>query len=339
MAIVSLSRTLPGARGMRCGVATGSQGRAPAAAVCFASRVGICRIHPLHRRQLKEHLHPGDGHQLHRHLHPLSFVFSPRRRHGRTGARGDADGDGSQNENGDGAHWKDQADAFFNKKMPEMVDKAMRQAQCRLEVVADDVRRGYSFVDRKVGIHSKAQALREKASDQWRALDSKTNISRRTGNAIANFKEDLPGLRRRLQTFSQTPVGKFVVYGLLVFSVFSGIYLRVLYFLFLLSLFSPLLLPLIEKFAIAEARKQQSASEKNQSTFFNGMGWNPNANANANANFGWRDIFSSASASSFSSKDVSNASTRGSSMRGQEEEIIVDAEWKSVTEDEDDDEI
>ena len=58
-------------------------------------------------------------------------------------------------------------------------------------------------------------------------------------------------LKRKFTTFSNTTQGKVVIYGAFIYLVFSGIYLKILYFMFLLSLFSPLLLPFLQKFLVS----------------------------------------------------------------------------------------
>ena len=147
-------------------------------------------------------------------------------------------------------------------------------------------------------------------------------------------------LKRKFNDFRSTTAGQVVLYGVFIYLIFSGIYLKILYFFFMVSLFSPLFLPFLQQQIL---KAQQEAQQGNMGGGRQGQGnpfyTNQGGGANQGGGVGnWFDQMRQASAQKQNggwSNRRGNNGSRGSQKKNDGEDIIVDAEWTSVSDDDD----
>ena len=192
----------------------------------------------------------------------------------------------------------------------------------RLEILLDDARRTAERVDRKFKVRARASDAKNGLLDRASSLDRQYRISTTIGESVESLRRNYPELKRKTKNFAGTTLGQVVIYGALIFAVFTGLYLRVLYLFFMLSLFAPLLLPLLAsiKRRNEEAESARGAAGGDGSIFdmFNDMangrraqGANPRGQRGG---MGWRG---------------------GGGAPNRSDDIVIDAEWTSVSEDDD----
>ncbi|QDZ19811.1 hypothetical protein HOP50_03g23270 [Chloropicon primus] len=208
-----------------------------------------------------------------------------------------------------GDEWKQKYDKALNEDLPKFWKEFRKQATLRAEILADDSRRALQKMDRKFKISNKADKVRNEVSLKFESFDNKFGVKTKLENAAEDFKRNYPELKRKFTAFSKTTTGQVVLYGAFIYLIFSGIYLKVLYFMFLLSLFSPLFLPALQKFILEQ---QQAEQERN-------------ANAYSTQN-SWFDRFTQQGSAG------RPGAKRQQKPRGQDD-IVIDAEWTSIADD------
>jgi hypothetical protein len=233
----------------------------------------------------------------------------------------------NENNKGSNTDWQQKYEKAISEDLPKFWKDFRKQASLRFEILADDMNRLGGKIDRKFRVSSKVESLKNEVYVKFESLDNKFGVVTKVENALEDFKRNYPELKRKFTAFSNTTQGKVVIYGAFIYLVFSGIYLKILYFLFLLSLFSPLLLPFLQKFLVEQQSKASGAFNQQQS-------FNQNSQQNAGA---WFDQMFSKNArqqQQSNSGRQNSRKERGKRAQGQDD-IVVDAEWISVDDNED----
>lgn len=181
----------------------------------------------------------------------------------------------------------------------------------RYEILADDARRGLGKLDRKLGVGKKTDYLRNEIYVRFETIDNKYGITTKVKNSVDELRRRYPDLKRKFDKFASTPTGKALGIALFVWGVFSGVYFKLLYVMFLISLFSPLFLPYLQQFVLEQQQKEQ---ERNTGAF--------------NTRNSWFDRFTQDRGGPGGSNQRNKNNGRGGG--GRDDDIVIDAEFKSI---------
>lgn len=131
--------------------------------------------------------------------------------------------------------------------------KAARQANQRLEELGYDVRKQAVRWDRQYGFSDKAEQAKEYAQEQVQNLDKQLNLRQKFRNFQSEFRLRWPAIRRNVNSFLDTTLGKAVATLFFAWFVLSGWFFRLFFYsVWLLPLAAPLLIGTLSKNLIVE---------------------------------------------------------------------------------------
>ncbi|KAL3143053.1 hypothetical protein ABBQ38_003328 [Trebouxia sp. C0009 RCD-2024] len=143
--------------------------------------------------------------------------------------------------------------------------EASKRVKATFKSVSAGVKKRAGQVNERFDLSGRAQQTADRLKEQLEDVDEKLQLRRKARNTLLDVRRQLPQWRRQYGTFSKTLPGQIFQFALVVWFFRSGLFFKLLNFVFVLFWIVPLILvPLARKYGRQAAARQQQAQQQTQ---------------------------------------------------------------------------